>query len=263
MTRRFEAYHTKLKNASGGGGGGAVSIHELVRSKEDGLAARLVVDPYRRVSLLDHFLPLDESLTRFATASYRELGDFLEAPYESSWKKDPATGDLLLAFQRQGWLQQDAGRTAVGLEKLVRVKSKGGEIRVSYKVFNRGERSINAVFGAEFNFGLLAGNAPDRYWEFKGQRKVGSTLTSVFDEPEARDYSLVDEWLDLKVHFSLSSGAGLWAFPVETVSQSEGGFERSYQNTLLLPHWELNLQPGGTLEFELGVSLEGFRKAGG
>jgi alpha-amylase len=31
--------------------------------------------------------------------------------------------------------------------------------------------------------------------------------------------------------------AGLWAFPIETVSVSEAGFERVYQGSAVLLHW--------------------------
>lgn len=262
MTRRFEAYHTKLTQASHGDGHGAVSIHELVRSKEEGLASRLVVDPYRRVSLLDHFLPLGETRDRFAHARHQELGDFLEAPYESFWKNDPASNGVEIVFQRKGWLSHDNGRAPLKLVKKIRLAGSQGGMKVSYQLSNPGDKALGFLFGVEFNFGLLAGNAPDRYFEFQGARRPGSSFSSVFEEADAKDFSLVDEWLDLKVHFSLGPGAGLWAFPIETVSQSEGGFERSYQNSLLLPFWQLNLAPGQAAACELDVRLEPFSKTG-
>ena len=36
----------------------------------------------------------------------------------------------------------------------------------------------------------------------------------------------------------------LWEFPLETVSLSEEGFERTYQGTVLLAHSKITLQPG-------------------
>ena len=39
------------------------------------------------------------------------------------------------------------------------------------------------------------------------------------------------------VSLSWSKPAGLWCLPVETVSQSEGGFERVYQSSAVIPHW--------------------------
>ncbi|ODT98336.1 MAG: hypothetical protein ABS79_06055 [Planctomycetes bacterium SCN 63-9] len=34
-----------------------------------------------------------------------------------------------------------------------------------------------------------------------------------------------------------SQPGGLWCFPIQTVSQSEGGFERVYQSSAIFPHW--------------------------
>jgi len=36
----------------------------------------------------------------------------------------------------------------------------------------------------------------------------------------------------------------LWRFPIETVSVSEGGFERLYQGSVFLAHCPVDLSPG-------------------
>lgn len=54
FTRRREMYHGRLKESTvASGGGGITTIHAAPRSKEDGLAALLDYDPFRRASLLD------------------------------------------------------------------------------------------------------------------------------------------------------------------------------------------------------------------
>ncbi len=42
----------------------------------------------------------------------------------------------------------------------------------------------------------------------------------------------------------MSKPAELWWAPVETVSNSEGGFERVYQGLGILASWPLSLAPG-------------------
>ena len=37
----------------------------------------------------------------------------------------------------------------------------------------------------------------------------------------------------------------LWAFPIETVSQSEGGFELVHQSVAVLPHWHVHGDANG------------------
>jgi alpha-amylase len=62
-------------------------------------------------------------------------------------------------------------------------------------------------------------------------------LDSTLDIASARGVSLVDEWLDLSIGLGWSQPAGLWCFPIETVSQSESGFEGVYQSSAVIPHW--------------------------
>ncbi|MCX5770619.1 MAG: DUF1926 domain-containing protein, partial [Candidatus Hydrogenedentes bacterium] len=57
-----------------GAGEGRLSIHEIVRAKEAGLENLLVYDPYRRVSLRDHFLPVTTSAHDLWSGRHHELG---------------------------------------------------------------------------------------------------------------------------------------------------------------------------------------------
>ena len=51
-------------------------------------------------------------------------------------------------------------------------------------------------------------------------------LDARLDLPHTSGLTLTDEWLDLSVGLGWSQAAGLWCFPIETVSQSEGGIRR-------------------------------------
>jgi alpha-amylase len=49
---------------------------------------------------------------------------------------------------------------------------------------------------------------------------------------------LVDEWLGVDASLELSQPAEIWAFPIQTISQSEGGFELVHQSSTVVPHWQ-------------------------
>ena len=53
----------------------------------------------------------------------------------------------------------------------------------------------------------------------------------------------------------LSEPADLWWAPVETVSNSEGGFERSYQGAGILVSWPLALPPGASLSVTMANAV--------
>jgi alpha-amylase len=70
---------------------------------------------------------------------------------------------------------------------------------------------------------------------------------------------LIDEWLDLAVGLGWSQVAGLWCFPIETVSQSEGGFEGVYQSSAVVPHWRIVADASGRWEVRIRWSIDRFR----
>ena len=51
--------------------------------------------------------------------------------------------------------------------------------------------------------------------------------------------------------------ATFWRFPLETVSGSEAGFERTYQGSCLLLQWLLKLPPGESVDIELEWTYRG------
>jgi alpha-amylase len=222
------------------------SIHDRVRVKEPGLEKLLVFDPGRRASLVDHFLPLDEPLEAFAQARSRELGDFWDGAYSAHAEGGSAT------LQRLGSVDGQS----VHVSKSVAIKPGSAELSFLYRVENRSEKPLKARLGVEFNFGLLAGDAPDRYYKVAGAKLEGSRFNSFLELGPVSEAALVDEWLDLALTLRFAQKADLGGLPIETISQSEGGFERVYQNTLLLPRWSLDLAPGTSAGFEFTLSLE-------
>ena len=75
-----------------------------------------------------------------------------------------------------------------------------------------------------------------------------SRLSSQGDAIVSR-FALVDEWLRARIDVELERPAHLFRAPIETVSQSENGFERNYQGSLLLALWDL----GGVVEWRIGL----------
>ena len=53
-----------------------------------------------------------------------------------------------------------------------------------------------------------------------------------------------NDFVGVAVATTVSEPADAWWAPVETISNSEGGFERVYQGAGLLLSWPLSLAPG-------------------
>jgi alpha-amylase len=253
LTRRKEAYHEKLLAAQQGSSqGGVSSIHDLVRMKEPGLEQKLYYDTARRVSLTEHFLPLETNAEQMMTGRYQELGDFRKAVFESQIHSPKKKGEKArIRLSRTG---QVVG-SPLALSKKLSFGAGDFDLETSYELENKGTQSFQCLFLVEWNLTLLAGDAPDRNYFVAGRKLSNPRLNSLGEENGITEMGMRDGWLELEVRFKTSLPAKFWRYPVETISQSEGGFERVYQGSCLLLGWELSLKPGDifrtTVETEL------------
>jgi alpha-amylase len=101
----------------------------------------------------------------------------------------------------------------------------------------------------------MAAGADDRYFYHEGRPRAGQLQTRQ-DLTNAARIGLVDEWLGLDVSLSLSRPGGIWAFPIQTVSQSEGGFELVHQSTAVVPHWFVQPDSQGRWDVTLTLKLD-------
>jgi alpha-amylase len=251
LTRRREGYHDKIAHAAKDTAGGeAKTIHDRVVVKEEGLQHLLQYDWYNRASLLDHFLETGADLASFMRSEDCEAGDFVLGNYTASVRKQKDA--VVLVLEREG----TAAGLRARLRKTLLLRPSHPEFVVRYEIANGDRAELNTTFGSEFNFSLLAGNAPDRYYEIPGQVLDKRNLVSVGETNNVGRVSLVDEWLKLKVTLVFSQPAILWRAPVETVSQSEAGFERVYQSSMVMPLWRISLAPGKAWKAEIRVRIE-------
>jgi hypothetical protein len=255
LTRRREIYHEKiLRMARDRGpdtpGGGAQTIHERVAVKEEGLQYHLLYDWYTRGSLLDHFLGSGVDLAAFIRSEYYESGDFVLGVYGVTPKQ--ANGSVLAVLERDG----NVAGLGVKLRKELSLRSEAPGFTVKYTIANLSAEELNTSFGSEFNISLLAGDAHDRYYDIPGHVLDKRNLASTGETNNVDRVSLVDEWLKLKLSLVFSQPAVLWRAPVETVSQSEAGFERVYQSSMVMPIWRISLGPGSSWGTEIAVKIE-------
>ena len=111
-----------------------------------------------------------------------------------------------------------------------------------------------ARWAVQFNLALSAGDEPDRYFRLPGRPSLGSRGRL----EEGRALAMVDEWLGCELELSWAGAAEVAWAPVETVSLSEGGFERIYQGSALLVSWPLQLKPGAARELAVALDLREF-----
>ena len=87
-----------------------------------------------------------------------------------------------------------------------------------------------------------------------GNDSASSARSSTW--PDAHELGLIDEWLGIDVGLKLSRPTGFWTFPIETVSQSEGGFELVHQSVVVLPHWLVEADADGRWSVTMHLSID-------
>jgi 4-alpha-glucanotransferase len=248
MRRRPEAYHVTLLAldeslhepagvaalAEGSSGGAPASIHDTVRAKESGLAARLVYDAYERRSGLVRALPLDSTAEAWAMARPTELVDTVDGAFELV---ELAPGRLVT--RREATIAN--GAVAVTKTLVLGGNRRAPTLSLRLDLENRGGPAIEARIGVEWALTMLGGGGnPAAWWEVRGERTAHDA------DGMATDLSTIaqgNDYIGVSVTTTTSAADAWWA-PIDTISNSENGFERMYQGSALLLSWPVRLANG-------------------
>lgn len=273
LARREEPYHRKLTRGyveiqgqphqeavyAGGPdqeGDEKVSIHDIVRAKEAGLEKLLHYDRGRRATLREHFLPLDTTLPAFVTGEFHDQGDFAYAPFDAH-VEGTGGASVVVNLWRDGHVRDAEGTIPVRLRKVITIAADTAEAQVSYTLHNLGTRPMTTLFGVESNWGMLGGgDNPQAWYTIDGDKPAdNSALNAAGEHADVSAVTLTNAGVGVTVRLTPGIPARLWRFPVETVSNSEGGFERVYQCSCTLLHWPVAIAPGERWSVELQVAI--------
>jgi 4-alpha-glucanotransferase len=219
------------------------SPHTAVRVKEPDLDRLLVIDRYRRNSLIDHFFAPAVRLESFARVQYEEQGDFVELPYAAEVKQDSCGITIILSRMGQVRRAGALSPQALHLTKTLFIPAGTEELRVCYTLRNRSQARLQTRFACEWNVHLLGGGGNDQaYYQLEGQQLDNPRFDSNGEALQVRDFHIGNTWLQQDVRYSLSEAATLWRFSIETVTGSEAGFERNHQGSCLALLWPVLLE---------------------
>jgi alpha-amylase len=219
-----------------------------VASKQAGLEQMLHYDAYPRKSLIDHFYEPHVNLHDLAACREKELGDFVTGRYQHHVVE--AKDGVELVLSRSG----HAAGVPVRVTKTITLRPRADQLHIRYQLENL-PRDRKLHFAVEFNFAGMAAGAEDRYFYHDGKPRAGQ-LQTLQDLGQADRIGLVDEWLGLDASLALSRRGGIWAFPIQTVSQSDGGVELVHQSTAVIPHWQVEVDGQGRWEVTIALALD-------
>ncbi len=231
LQRRPEAYHAKLRNPPTAHTEGVHSIHEQMRTKEDGLERWLHYDRWPRNAFrlllfarnkaFDDYtaVHLDEDVV-LAAGEYRATEVSGKRVTLACSSCDDWSAEKSFSFETV------AAGFAITCDAVIRRRAPGAA-------------SVNVAIETVANF--LAPSTPDRYFESDGRRFPLRWASSV----PGSEIRVVDEWQKASLHLAAAGAREFWVSPIDTVSESEDGFERIYQGSQLLAVWPVELAQDG------------------
>jgi hypothetical protein len=261
LGRHREGYHEKLRSLlsvllsakESERGESLRSIHDLVEVKESGLDRLLVYDQYPRHLFIDHFFSPTASLAAFAAGAERELGDFVGTPYRVL-----AIGGEEVVLARTGTVEDSTVEVQKRFLVPVAKEAGPGRLEVHYRLTLVEGAPCDVLFAPELSLTLLDGHSDERTYRLPDQTLASEArqLASRGTFENVSTLSLVNAVDGFCVELSFGSHRpSVWRFPLETVSNSESGFERTYQGSVLVPHFPLRLSPLQPIDLVIAFTL--------
>jgi alpha-amylase len=251
--RRKEGYHKKLLNRHAETAGATKSIHDLVLVKEEGLERLLIEDSYRRALFVDHFLAADETLDHFVSS--RSIQSDSNSPMSLLTPQGKQGAKEIVALLGETAVLTHPEPSRIRVFKQYEFSISGETITVSYHLTNQQSRAVNLHFGVELGLGSFTWPMNESELSVAGS---GHRLSEPGSFARCRSLTLISRLYDFGLRIGLDHEADWWTHPLYTVSLSEGGFEKVFQGTILLPRWQFVLEPGA--QWAINITLESIVK---
>jgi alpha-amylase len=209
LTRRKEKYHDKIlqkvkQEAKQTSNSEASSIHNLDFQTQN-LEEKIIYDNYRKVCWIDHIFPNEISCENLKRNQVRDLVDF----YEKKYKRKTDRKKITFSYNNN-----------IKISKSITLDN-------DFVKFNH-QLNLSSLFSGffaiEFNFLIYD----------KELLKKMSNLNE-----KQKNIILNDEWHKLIYKFSFSIHPFFLYYPIETISYSESGFEKTHQGMSLFFMWDL------------------------
>jgi alpha-amylase len=245
LTRRYESYHNKLKDNAeevvlvNDSSSQIYTIHDdLIKVKGIGFGKYLIYDKYKRASLIDHFFSNNVKHEECVSGNYEEKGDFFdgEYKYQIKYNRKFLKKNFILSLCRYGKVD---GKN-VRVTKEVVPFSNG--YSAQYEIKNNSNEDLDICF------------APEQIFAFTSKSEDDSSVLKDVDE-----WRRYDSYLNMEVKVKFSQKSEIFVYPVETVSNSDNGLEKTYQGTVVLPVVKYLVEPSEVKEFSFTTSVH-FKK---
>ncbi len=237
LTRRKELYHQKVLeeqreevSESNEEKDGIDTIHNAAITVDQEMKDALIYDWHLKNSFIDHISDEHFNLESFRHADFREYGDFANQPFVLDFDRNS------IHFKREGGIYFPQKYEAV-LQKSYVPKEQGFDFGITFNT--QSEEPLQYVLELNLHFA-----------DYENLRINGECLGRGGVQRAIQEVVLFDAYLQQKITVSLDKPVDLFFFPLETLSQSEKGFDLTIQGVslALAMSFRDNFVLNGTLE---------------
>ena len=234
ILRRPEAYHARLRDPNYRPATSTAAAYEQTRVKEAGLERFLRYDRWPRHTFRLFLFDPARTHADYEALELQEDPGFAGGEYAAD---DWAAYNAELT--REGVLAWPGGSSPAGAELFVTKHlsfgpaPRGCEVACEVRMQLKAPLEKPVAIGLESVVNLLAPTEPDRFFETPdGPQNL--RFSGALPGPVLH---MEDGWQRLRIALHAPAAQEFWIAPIETVSESEEGFERVYQGSQILAVW--------------------------
>jgi hypothetical protein len=214
LTRREELYHQDILNPKpmveeNREVDGIDTIHNATQKIDDSMRDALIYDWYLKNSFIDHITDSSFGLESFRRCSFKELGDFANQPFESSFSQKE------IRFGREGGVYTPQKHNST-LNKSYFIRDNGFKFGIDFTTTLKGELKYLLELNLHFN-------------DYESLLINGEIFDGAKEIEAIKKLSIVDPYTKKEITISLNTPFDLYYYLVDTISQSEDGFELTTQ----------------------------------
>jgi hypothetical protein len=243
IARRVEVYHARLQGVSSRGTQAAASIHDQVQVKEPGLERLLRYDRWKRHCFRVLLFAAGKNFEDYEQLRLDEDAEIAGGNYSVA-HVDETTATL-----------QSENEHIQRVTKKVTLTSSADAFEIACELEISSDVAATLQIGIETVLNFLAPDAHDRYIDaHNGMHSL--RWSAAIPASEVR---IVDEYQNTVATLAAPGAHEYWIAPIETVSDSESGFERVYQGSQILAVWPVELKPGTVWQGRLALRVSKLR----
>ena len=256
ILRRPEPYHARLKDPNYRPATSTAAAYEQTKVKEAGLERFLVYDLWPRHAFRLFFFDPARTHSDYEALQLQEGAEFAGGGYDvvsSSPTDAKLTHEIAFGVSSEG-SSEPVAKLKVTKHFSFGPAPNGCEVACEVQLKFTGPPQESVAVALESVINLLAPTADDRFFETPtGPHNL--RFSGALPGPVLR---MEDGWQRVRIALHAPAARHFWVAPIETVSESEEGFERVYQGSQILAVWYPDLSNEANWKAHLLWRVEAF-----